>query len=405
MYGNVQPASGDKAMFTGVGGSRLTKYDPIIEKHAGGDKFLANLSKAMIQVESGGNPDAVSNKGAFGVSQFMPATAKKYGVIRGNSPEAVDSQVRGNIAYINDLRKKYGDNIPAIISAYHAGETNYDAKKNLGRENRSHVQKVMSVLKNIIGVPSVEAAELPPQPQRGVGVQRDVNEMVKYNRPLEGPLGGPTGIVRQPETPPEVPAPAAPAKKYGVFDAMDRAAANVDVLEGGIWTQKGGRKMTPAEVTEQQIEKAVKRGDIAEAKVLSDTLQNMAQGKNYESEAAIRGALLPFVEGKSKAEIAKMEADTKTMLQALKDTDLKDTRSLYKVLMATAPKVDVYENGEKTGQRTDIVTAIKVLKALGLGTPALDELLTGSNNGPERKQLSSGKWAVKGPDGKWMLEQ
>lgn len=57
----------------------------------------------LIEQESGGDPNAVSSAGAFGLTQFIPSTARRYGVQRGSSPRAIRSQVEGAARYLRDL--------------------------------------------------------------------------------------------------------------------------------------------------------------------------------------------------------------------------------------------------------------------------------------------------------------
>ena len=63
------------------------RYDDIIERHAATSGISPDLIKAVIQVESGFNPAALSPKGAQGLMQLMPATARELGVSDPFHPE------------------------------------------------------------------------------------------------------------------------------------------------------------------------------------------------------------------------------------------------------------------------------------------------------------------------------
>src|ERR1700676_464584 len=60
--------------------AKSTQYDALIDAAARADTVQAALVRAVIVVESGFNPKAVSKKGAVGLMQLQPATARRYGV-------------------------------------------------------------------------------------------------------------------------------------------------------------------------------------------------------------------------------------------------------------------------------------------------------------------------------------
>ena len=82
------------------------------------------LVKAIITVESAGNPYAVSRMGAQGLMQLMPDTAMRYGVI--NAFDA-NENVRGGCTYLRDLLQRYHGNAMLAAAAYNAGEGAVDA--------------------------------------------------------------------------------------------------------------------------------------------------------------------------------------------------------------------------------------------------------------------------------------
>ena len=77
------------------------------------------LVHAVIEVESAGNPRAVSGAGAAGVMQLMPDTAATFRV---TNRFDVRDNVRGGVAYLASLRDRYGDDKRLIMAAYIAGE-------------------------------------------------------------------------------------------------------------------------------------------------------------------------------------------------------------------------------------------------------------------------------------------
>lgn len=98
---------------------RRSKYDPIIERYAEKYRIDPTLVRAVIQVESDFNPACVSHKGARGLMQLMPATARRFGVKRIHDPE---ENIRGGIQYLAYLTTLFRDDLPRALAAYNAGE-------------------------------------------------------------------------------------------------------------------------------------------------------------------------------------------------------------------------------------------------------------------------------------------
>ena len=78
-----------------------------------------DLVEAIIEVESGWQPNAVSPKGAGGLMQLMPATAVTFGVI--NRFE-VEENVRAGVAYLAHLLTVFRGDVRLVAAAYVAGE-------------------------------------------------------------------------------------------------------------------------------------------------------------------------------------------------------------------------------------------------------------------------------------------
>ena len=99
---------------------RPSRYDLLIENYSKKFRVDATLVRAVIQVESDFNPRCVSNKGARGLMQLMPETAREYGVTQVFDPE---DNIR---AGIQNLRRDCLRDIAAIfrhvLAAYNAGD-------------------------------------------------------------------------------------------------------------------------------------------------------------------------------------------------------------------------------------------------------------------------------------------
>ena len=98
---------------------RHSKYDQIIERYAGKYNVDATLVRAVIQIESDFNPQCVSHKGARGLMQLMPETARRYGVSRIHDPE---QNIHGGVQYLAYLMGLFREDLPRVLAAYNAGE-------------------------------------------------------------------------------------------------------------------------------------------------------------------------------------------------------------------------------------------------------------------------------------------
>jgi hypothetical protein len=100
------------------------------------------LLASVIRAESNGNIHAVSRAGARGLMQLMPGTASKLGVT--NSFRA-DQNIEGGTAYLNDLLKRYNDNLALALAAYNAGPAAVDRYHGIPpyRETRRYVAHII----------------------------------------------------------------------------------------------------------------------------------------------------------------------------------------------------------------------------------------------------------------------
>ena len=94
------------------------RYDALIERHASAIGVRPDLVRAVIQVESAFNSRAISPKGARGLMQLMPATARELGV---TDPFDPDQNIRGGVTYLRRLLDRYEDNEELALAAYNAG--------------------------------------------------------------------------------------------------------------------------------------------------------------------------------------------------------------------------------------------------------------------------------------------
>jgi hypothetical protein len=99
------------------------------------------LVRAVVQVESGGNPEAVSRKGAMGLMQLMPETAVQMGVTKVFDPQ---ENLEAGVRQLRALLVRYGGDLDKALAAYNAGTGAVDRAGGVPRiaETRDYVRKV-----------------------------------------------------------------------------------------------------------------------------------------------------------------------------------------------------------------------------------------------------------------------
>jgi soluble lytic murein transglycosylase-like protein len=94
-------------------------FGEIIRREAASNRLDPLLVAAVISVESNHNPGARSPKGAAGLMQLMPDTAKRYGI---SDPYSADSNIRAGTRYLRDLLNLFNGDVRLALAGYNAGE-------------------------------------------------------------------------------------------------------------------------------------------------------------------------------------------------------------------------------------------------------------------------------------------
>ena len=107
----------------------------------------ANLVRAVVKVESNFNPHAVSRKGAMGLMQLMPSTAKTLKVGNAFDP---DQNVDAGVRHLKSLMQSYNGNLELSLAAYNAGEGAVNRSRGVPkfRETRDYVKKITDLYWN-----------------------------------------------------------------------------------------------------------------------------------------------------------------------------------------------------------------------------------------------------------------
>jgi soluble lytic murein transglycosylase-like protein len=137
----VEPAAGKPA-----GPVTFAEIDRIIESAAARHHVDPNLVRAVIKVESNFNPSAVSRKGAMGLMQLMPATARRFNV---NNPFDPRQNVEAGVQHLKRLLDNFGGDVGLSLAAYNAGEGAVNRRNGVPpyRETQFYLRRV----KNLYG--------------------------------------------------------------------------------------------------------------------------------------------------------------------------------------------------------------------------------------------------------------
>jgi soluble lytic murein transglycosylase len=146
-YERVRPAGGFR--WSAVSRSDGRRYDPLIQQAANDAGIPPALVKAVIHAESAFDGNALSKKGAMGLMQLMPGTARELGVIQPFRPE---QNVRGGTRYLRRLHDRYGS-WAYTLAAYNAGPTAVDRHRGIPpyAETQQYVRRVLSYYRRYDG--------------------------------------------------------------------------------------------------------------------------------------------------------------------------------------------------------------------------------------------------------------
>jgi soluble lytic murein transglycosylase-like protein len=136
------------------------KVGPLIDAAAKAQALPAKLLRAVIDRESGFHACAVSEKGAQGLMQLMPATAEQFGVRDAFDPEA---NVEAGAKFLRALLEKYKGDLPQALGAYNAGPETVD--KAGGIPDIPETKAYIDAIVDKVGLKRIDLPSIPtPKP-------------------------------------------------------------------------------------------------------------------------------------------------------------------------------------------------------------------------------------------------
>jgi soluble lytic murein transglycosylase-like protein len=123
------------------------EFDPIINTLSSEYGVDKSLVKAVIHAESGYNPNALSPKGASGLMQLMPGTARDLKVCNAFDPR---DNIRGGVRYLRFLLDTFRGDVSLALAAYNAGLAKVSKYGGIPpyEETRNYVSRVLSYQKS-----------------------------------------------------------------------------------------------------------------------------------------------------------------------------------------------------------------------------------------------------------------
>lgn len=121
---------------------RRGNYARLIEEVARDEGVDSELLRAVVATESNYDPNAISRKGALGLMQLMPETARGLGV---TDPFHPAENLGGGARHLRRLIDKYQGELPLVLAAYNAGEQAVDRYNGIPPfpETVAYVEKVL----------------------------------------------------------------------------------------------------------------------------------------------------------------------------------------------------------------------------------------------------------------------
>jgi len=118
-----------------------TLAERCVQHYAAHYRVPSELISSLIDVESGWNPRALSDRGAMGLMQLMPDTARRYGAFQ---PFDVEQNIAAGTRYVTKLMWEFQGDLRLVAAAYYAGDR-WIGQKQLNYRNPDVIAYVEAV--------------------------------------------------------------------------------------------------------------------------------------------------------------------------------------------------------------------------------------------------------------------
>jgi len=157
--------------------------DELVARIAARESLPPQLIHSVIKVESNYDPLAVSPKGAQGLMQLIPETARRFGVADVFNPA---DNIQGGARYLRYLLELYNGDYPRALAAYNAGEgavAKYGGVPPYAETQNYLVQISKQLEKSMAGQPQPKPVETKPEPQPDAGQSDGVSHLQEVVQP------------------------------------------------------------------------------------------------------------------------------------------------------------------------------------------------------------------------------
>ena len=150
-----------------------SELDSMIVYHSENQDLDPKLVMALIQAESNYNARAVSKKGAIGLMQLMPGTAK---LLRVSDPYDPDENLRGGTTYLRRMIDRFSGRLEFAVAAYNAGPGAVEKHGGIPpyQETRNYVRKVLALYRGEdVVLPAIQLRKSGASPERKTYLTRN----------------------------------------------------------------------------------------------------------------------------------------------------------------------------------------------------------------------------------------
>lgn len=146
-YTNIPQSKNYRKVMSESKSSARNKYSYIIREKSRKYNIEPSIIKAVITAESNWNPRAISQKGAIGLMQLMPSTARDMKITNPHDPE---QNIEAGTRYLRFLLNRFDGNINLALAAYNAGPGKVERSGGIPpiTETKKYVRKVISISKS-----------------------------------------------------------------------------------------------------------------------------------------------------------------------------------------------------------------------------------------------------------------